>query len=834
MTKDVLRFDPDPKVLLALTHTPLKPLDALCELIDNGLDSFRVASVQGNPVKHPLLDIAVPGGAEVRRGEGLIRVIDNGAGLTRRGLSNALRAGYSEKNRYDTLGLFGLGFNIATGKLGMRTVVTTARNGDPTALRVVIDLPEVVRSGKFEAPVEAVAKPVNFDHGTIVEVSGWWPPGNPNAGFAADLAGIPKANLRTQLGRRYAIALRRDVDSRARILLNDEPVEAFEHCTWSSSRFVERHGWGVIPARSEFDQVIYSQRRCLHDGALVDEHGQTCPECGRSDFRTLDERIRGWVGIQRFDDNDRFGIDLFRNGRAIRVGEKDAFFNSSDGVESVKEYPTDQQTGRIVGEVQLDHVPVDFQKQDFQRSSAEWQRAMQFLRGTSLLPSKWTGDSRNESPVSRLFQGFRKVRNIGLADMYMGTYDSTARKAVRIGREVERDYYERFLAREPGYYDDSKWWELVESANVPPIVALQDCPSCGYQNLPDDDTCAECGHILKSKECANCHEVIGQNATICPVCGESQIPEVQEPWRCNVCGAVNGIDDEKCAQCDALRGAENPISVEVLRRGEAWDELSFDGRTFALADGGRSEPLAVKVRRAGSLRPSRGGPPVPSIAAKSAGLVEVFIDPAHFIFTQLGVHPHEAVAVEAAQYLYSVRADLAGRPTHSVQTLASQVLMEVWGEELAQGPARLRDEIAALFGRLASALESNPDSADFYDELDAFELRELTDRLIAEGALDKLPELRKSGAYLRVAPPGVVARFFVRKPDGWFGRVWRDRLPDPNEVGEDVASNGRAQMIGVFARCLDDCAAFIRYSSDDPLVLTRTRVAREYLEDHLA
>jgi len=57
---DVLNFDPDPKVLTALTHTPLKPLDALCELIDNGIDSFRAAALQGHPVKHPLLEVSVP------------------------------------------------------------------------------------------------------------------------------------------------------------------------------------------------------------------------------------------------------------------------------------------------------------------------------------------------------------------------------------------------------------------------------------------------------------------------------------------------------------------------------------------------------------------------------------------------------------------------------------------------------------------------------------------------------------------------------------------------------------------------------------------------------
>ena len=45
---------PDPKVLIALTHTPLQPLDALCELIDNAIDSFQVAKLQGAPIEFPL------------------------------------------------------------------------------------------------------------------------------------------------------------------------------------------------------------------------------------------------------------------------------------------------------------------------------------------------------------------------------------------------------------------------------------------------------------------------------------------------------------------------------------------------------------------------------------------------------------------------------------------------------------------------------------------------------------------------------------------------------------------------------------------------------------
>jgi len=64
-----------------------------------------------------------------------------------------------------------------------------------------------------------------------------------------------------------------------------------------------------------------------------------------------------------------FGIDLIRNGRAIRPSEKSAFFTYVDEFKNeIKDYPIDSQYGRIVGEIHLDFVPVDFLKQDFQRA----------------------------------------------------------------------------------------------------------------------------------------------------------------------------------------------------------------------------------------------------------------------------------------------------------------------------------------------------------------------------------------------------------------------------------------------------------------------------------
>ena len=114
---ELQEFDltPDPRVLVALTHTPLQPLDALCELIDNALDSFQLAERQGQPIDYPLITIELPGRSELNNGEGLVRVRDNGPGLPPELAEKSVRAGFSgKKNPYDTLGLFGMGFNIST------------------------------------------------------------------------------------------------------------------------------------------------------------------------------------------------------------------------------------------------------------------------------------------------------------------------------------------------------------------------------------------------------------------------------------------------------------------------------------------------------------------------------------------------------------------------------------------------------------------------------------------------------------------------------------------------------------------------------------------------
>lgn len=75
-------FTPDPKVLIALTHTPMQPLDALCELIDNSIDSFYGAKIQGITIDNPVIIVSLPSRKQLASNSGILRIQDNGTGMT--------------------------------------------------------------------------------------------------------------------------------------------------------------------------------------------------------------------------------------------------------------------------------------------------------------------------------------------------------------------------------------------------------------------------------------------------------------------------------------------------------------------------------------------------------------------------------------------------------------------------------------------------------------------------------------------------------------------------------------------------------------------------------
>jgi hypothetical protein len=833
---------PDPRVLIALTHTPMQPLDALCELIDNAIDSFQVAKLQGNPIKDPLIIIDLPRPSELGRHTGLVRVRDNGSGLSRGMAERAIKAGFSGNNPYDSLGLFGMGFNISTGKLGRVTKFQTARTEKDKAIEVIIDLEQITNSGSYAVPFEWIEKPAGISHGTIVEVDSWWPEGNPNSGFVRKLVQYGMPTVRAEIGRRYATILR---ERNVRIIINQEPCQPYEHCYWSDSRTVERRGTGVVPAVFRFDKLIGAQKRCSACTALLSPADTSCPACGSSNQRTIEERIRGWVGIQRFDHESDFGIDLIRNGRAIRIGEKGAFFEYIDEFKRViKDYPIDSPYGRIIGEVHLDHVPVDFLKQDFQRSSPEWQRAISYLRGeTPLQPGKLKPGETNESPVFKLYQGFRRVRTPGKTDMYMGYWDAQDDKPKRISRDIEKELFQKFKAREPGYYDDSEWWKLVEQADLRPVEELVDCPECGSQNLKDQDVCSVCGVVLIGKPCANeqCQQTIPQSAASCPHCGYSQIAEVKESWTCQVCRRTNSPDADICIDCGSARGTANPLSKEfLLEHSNKSDDLSIPGCSVLLADGTYSSPIDVDtyVTQAPILSPRRSLS-IPIIVFKEER-IHAFVDKAHPLFRSYRIQPEQVIASEVALYIHTLNSRLTSKEYfghHELSGIAWSIVQERWSTQLEDTPERVRTDITAFFSSLRERLPEliGEGVSDFFDDLDDEEKKGVIEKMLRQGIdISELGKMKTSGKYTRYLEASSLVNIFRRAPEFFFDRrFWEDTYSRMDDIPQNIMENAQVRIRTIYLDCLADIARFLEYLDPDPIIVQRARASLGFLQQRI-
>lgn len=843
MSKISFDFTPDPRVLIALTQTPIKPMDALCELIDNAIDSFTNAQFSGTRiVQKPTIWIELPKRKELERGVGFLRIRDNGPGMSIEQAEKAIKAGYSGNNSIDTLGLFGMGFNISTGKLGITTRFLTARASDSHCTTTTIDLEHINESKSYQLEAEQIDKPVNFVSGTQIDISNWWPEGHSNHGFVKKLIqyGIPK--IREEIGRRYASILR---DKGIMIIVDRESCTPFEHCVWSSKRHVVRKGV-EIPARYDINTVLSTKRRCSKCRTFIPDGQTECPSCGSTEIRSVEERIYGWVGIQRFDDTNKYGIDLIRNGRAIKIGEKSAFFEFVDEFQNtIKDYPIDSQYGRIVGEIHLDFVPVDFLKQDFQRSSDEWQRAISYLRGDSSLQPNQPGADSNKSPIYKLYQGYRKVRTPGTTDMYIGVWDEAENRPKRFpNRDKEVEYYKRFLNREPGFYDDEEWWKLVESASVAPVAPLLTCDECGTQNLQEAEVCITCGKIFKGKNCINndCSKFIPLSATICPHCGFSQIPKVSIPWTCKVCGAKNAASATICKSCKSEKGKENPLSEDVLTtKSDVVDYLTIHDLTIELCSGANSTPILLEVYKAASpLISPITNERSPVIVFKTVNSIKVIFDNSHPIFVKCGSSVIEVIASEVAAFIFDMYRTLSNNAAHTISNLTWQIIRKYWIDrvEITENTIIKKSNsfVASLKEHLADAVTEDL-SVRLFSELNDEQQTLFVQSLLKHNLqLTKIDNLRQSGGFIRFVPNDFILSIFDSAPELFFnGKFWK------TQYGVQISGLSPMNLSTVYKNTLDNYRnnletlfIFLNKKSENPLELRRIDATLNFLLDNLA
>lgn len=611
MTDETLDLTPSPRILDVIADVDMSIEECLAELIDNTLDELAGARRE-EPGFEGSVEIHLPYGAAATT-DSSISVTDTGRGMSVEQMRQALRAGSSGNDRYGSLGLFGMGFNVATGRLGYVTTVRSGRQEDDYWTVATIDIQAMGSEDSFQVPLLREPKPIG-EHGTTISVSrlrsdtvkrlGW-------NGIAS--------RVRSRLGETYSYLLR-DVDGTdiagsgviggvgLRLRLNGEAIKPYIPCIWSPERSVPYKG-SRVPAVVEINEQLGLAFACMecghwHSPELTDL--EQCVECGSNRIEQRVREIRGWLGIQRYDDANDFGISLLRQGRTIRHLDKGLFeWLNPDTTERFTEYPAELGRGRIVGELHLDHLPVNYRKTDFGRDTVAWRTVVEKIRGVGPLKEQHArrlGYDLNTSRLGMLFHAYRRY-DPGYRSLVPG--NGTTAMA-----DKARTWARHFREGLSAYQSDEMWWKYVVSHEElkAGLTADEDGESEDIADLlPDAGTQQEDGEL---------HGVVGES-------GDGQQPG----------SPAMETRDERLAR--------------FRSSGRVLPEL--DAALVVIPDSTTTIKVTAYVTKGVDLLDG------PSSANLEAGVVEIFIDSRHPLLSEYGWNPVD-VAVTifhdcAADYL---------------------------------------------------------------------------------------------------------------------------------------------------------------------------------------
>ena len=454
MALKLINVTPSPRILRMLGHLELKGWQCIAELVDNSID----AAIK-SPQKNNQISVYIPTKAELSKNVPL-KIVDNGVGMTIEELENSLRVGYTAANT-DDLGMFGMGFNIATARLGDVVIVWSSKADTEKDIGVRIDLIEMLKNKSFD--LELMERPKTFfPSGTSIEISRYQP-------RAYQL--LNRTHIQKELNRVYSKSLTKE--NNIKIEVNDLELKPFEFCVWDQRRFVEYEGEKIY-AIQPFEQSIGTRSYCTRcfiwkdEGAVETTTPSVCSNCNESDKivrRSI--TVRGWVGIQRYNDLEHFGINIIRNGRIIKKLDKSLFtwqdrYERNNG-QPIKDYPIDTtaQGGRIVGEIFADFITPTYTKDSFEETDKYWLDAVEVVRGKSPLQPRKAEEmnfGKNTSPLAKLFYGYRKSWPAGTRHLIPG---NNRKQGLY---QLARDWANLFYEGNPEYQEDSKWYEAVLEA----------------------------------------------------------------------------------------------------------------------------------------------------------------------------------------------------------------------------------------------------------------------------------------------------------------------------------------------------------------------------------
>jgi len=647
---EMLDSTPHPRVLSVFKDIEFSMLQCFCELIDNSIDGFLDAKARGEEVSDPSITIAT--------GMDTIRVIDNGPGMTLERLEKSVKAGWTSKDGTESLGLYGMGFNIATARLGAVTKIWTTTKGDKEWHGVQLDLKHMAATGSFLLEVLHRPKSLPDDSGTEIEIT------HPKQEWESKLNGTWfKSNITDRLSRIYKSMLRDENPAPIffNLRINGRKVSAWKHCYWPDSKTVETRSHEIIRPVEYINQVFGKKYRVISTGEVIDKPDGHDP----ADLIEFEERIHGWIGIQRYLDENDFGIDVIRNGRVIEMANKDIFDWVDESGEKRKEYPIDDPRGRgrIIGEIHLDHGYVFYTKNKFEHEHSSWIQLLKAVRNNMPITSRrGQAPIQNDSPLARLNRAFRRStaqRPLNNSDILSITPNEKAKKAAEGYRKGQAPYI------------SEKWWD----------EALKE--SDKSESTPESTGSKEFD-LFKPPVAGGTGASKGDRAAEPLVTEGPEVPGTTEP---TMTGTTPVVPTPALPRMPAAPVRSHLAELDMKITGQVSEQL-YEARVYSILTQDPGFVLSGK--------------------ATTKGIYEIEVNPSHPTFQSASFQVRDGVMAEFAQYVTREEASRLGFSGGRVEfsTILASIRDE-HGTHNSLEPNRISLDIQNLTSRLQDFLGRN-------------------------------------------------------------------------------------------------------------------------------
>ena len=760
---------PTPRILHILGDIPFAIWQCFAEFIDNSIDAFASAERNGTPVANPRIDVnwSNPHVPEVDQE---IVISDNGTGMSLESLQNAAKAGYSSNDPIHNLGLFGMGFNIATAKLGDESYFWSTRKGDAEWIGIKIDFDELVKNQSFAAPVVTKPKADKNESGTRIVIR------RLRGGTYHELTKKRKSVME-QLERVYAPILRK---GEVKIVIDNQGLLPRNLCVWDEKRFVVRKGGKIVHAVQKIDvELADSYFDVVKNRYLTEDEYYSMSEEDKKNIQKRKQHLTGWIGVQRYGGIKEFGFDFIRNGRKILIADKRLFefVDPETGLKEV-EYPVDLGStygGRIVGEFNVDYLIPTYQKNEFLPSGNAWRLTYDAIHGAGPMQHKnrvklgYDGD--NTSVLSLMCAVFRRPE--------AGTENLCVKNS------VAQQMAQEFFAHNPEYQSDEKWYDLAQAADnggVVPANANKD----GTATFP-----------LGGQKPTTDIDVIFDP----PPTADGQGDAVQSP--------VVAKEPEKPKQTVV----ENSEMDDLLERSTEDIEISGEYKYLNTVGG-----LQVKAYRLVSGDIRLKSQRVPCAVFKDGIEVSYFYDPTNSTLMNYPVTPRQLLLVYLAQAFCDRDPGIAILPTFwglMDNCLSDESInLEQLRERAKMFIEKIKDMLPALFK------DRMPEARKLIDE-DSIDKSLFLNTLIAEaGSLynSYQDETSMNSDVLAYVPDATLVRFIERFPNLFFDdKVFTQPYEKIHHDGNEALTNDlRRRSVAVVTGYLRDLASLVSGGHKNP------------------